>query len=111
NPMMKALNSLLIEDPLFIAEEIRPFQCPKIRELRTLEQAIDQASAFVLEPVIHETTRLFSGGQHAEKIKISTTQENRIGAQTRRIGSQRSQFGEHLLVDIVVHRSFCPFEI
>ena len=48
NPMMEVLHTLLIERVCFHTQQVRPFQRPKIGELRALEQLIDQTSALSL---------------------------------------------------------------
>ena len=45
---MEVLDALLIERMCFHTQQVRPFQSPKIRKLRTLQQLIDQAGALSL---------------------------------------------------------------
>ena len=46
DPVMKLLHTLAIERFLFVFQQVGPFQGPKVRELGTLQQLIDQPCAF-----------------------------------------------------------------
>src|SRR5205814_6804459 len=46
NPVVEVLHTLLVERMGFDAQQVRPFQGPEIRKLRTFEQLIDEAGAF-----------------------------------------------------------------
>ena len=56
-------DALGIEHLLFVAQHVRPFQCPVVRELRPQQQIVDQFRAFVRRSVGQKIARLVSRRQ------------------------------------------------
>ena len=50
NPMVEVLHAFLVERMSFDAQEVRPFQCPEIRKLRTFEQLVNELRALLQPP-------------------------------------------------------------
>src|SRR5439155_21809965 len=62
NPAVKDLHAFAVKHLFFVAEQVGPFQRPKIRKLRTVEKRVDQPSAFLLPTVDHEIARFIGRG-------------------------------------------------
>src|SRR5947207_14145408 len=58
--------------------------------------------------LIHKRSRLLGRGQNAEQIEKSAPDEDFIRAEVGWIHPQRAQFGENLLVDVVIDRWIDP---
>ena len=59
NPVVEVLDTFFVERMRFDPQQVRPFQRPKVRELRTLEQPIDESRPF-LQPPMQGVSRNFS---------------------------------------------------
>src|SRR5438093_4100002 len=60
--------------------------------------------------ICDEHPRFFRGGQNAKQIEISTTNENRVRAQIRRVDVKGAQLREDMLVNIIVRRHALPLK-
>ena len=100
-------------------QQIAPLHRPIIRELVTLQQAINQGAALVRIPVHQELRGLLCCGQRADDVEIGASDEHCVGAQIGRLNVQLPQAGENQLVYLALwsqvgaafkngnERSFC----
>ena len=91
-------------------QQIAPFQRPKLRVLRPIEQRVDQLRAFIRPVVLQKRLGFLKRGQDANHVEVHAPYKGAVVAQGRGRELQLLQFVVHVPIHVIALGRVRPLE-